>query len=557
MVAGMDFNGFMAFSPKIRYMNSCIALHCSGDDYTAVTSGFHLARADMSVNAIDLSLFVSRLQSICAEMGAILQYSACSPNIRDRLDFSCAIFDSNGELCAQAAHIPVHLGSMAYAMRDIADRFDWQDGDMLILNDPYLGGTHLPDITLLAPVFFDGQLQAFTANRAHHADVGAMSPGSMPLSRSLDEEGVLITPRLLYKNHHFIDTAVEGLYRSVHRPSLTRADLSAQISSVRKGAGLLQTLIMALGSGRYAALLAVLNQYAERFAQTGLREIPDGTYTCADVMDDDGLGNTAIPIVVTLHVDHGRVRVDFAGTADQVAGNINCPLSVTAAAVYYCFYCLMPEQTPACAGTFRPIGIQAPAGCLVNSTYPAAVAAGNVETSTRIVDVTLGALANAIPHRIPAASHGSMNNLALGANDWDYYETIGGGMGAGPATDGLPAVQTHMTNTLNTPVEILEMQYPLCIRRHAVRRGSGGAGQYRGGDGLIREYAFLADTTVTLLSERRSRAPWGLQGGAPGKTGLNLYNGKPLSGKFNLQAKAGDVLTIETAGGGGWGTSPT
>lgn len=508
------------------------------------------------MNAIELALFTSRIQSICAEMGAILQYSAFSPNIRDRLDFSCAIFDASGELCAQAAHIPVHLGSMAYAMRDVVHRFSWQDGDVLILNDPYLGGTHLPDITLLAPVFYGNQLMGFAANRAHHADIGASTPGSMPLAQSIHEEGILIPPGILYRNHRLIEAIIAPLYRQVHRPDITRADLSAQVSSVRKGVALVGKVIHETGSSQFQSLLTGLNDYAERLALTGIRAIPAGSYTYIDVMDDDGLGNTDIPITATILVSGDQVTVDFAGTAAQVQGNINCPLSVTAAAVYYCFYCLMPARTPACAGSFRPLRLQAPTGSLVHAAAPAAVAAGNVETSTRIVDVILGALASAIPDRIPAASHGSMNNIAMGTGEWDYYETLGGGMGAGPSGPGLHAVQTHMTNTLNTPIEVLEMYYPLRIRQYGIRRHSGGAGRHSGGNGLIREYEFLADSTVTLLSERRRHAPWGLQGGTPGKPGSNTLNQRSLPGKFTINARAGDILKIETPGGGGWGPSP-
>lgn len=507
----------------------------------------------MSVNTIELSLFVSRIQSICREMGAVLQYTAFSPNIKDRLDFSCAIFDANGELSSQAAHIPVHLGSMAFAMRDIVSRFEWQDGDMLILNDPFLGGTHLPDITLLAPVFHGSELLGFAANRAHHADVGATTPGSMPLTQSIHEEGVLISPVFLYRDHQLLAQNIDKLMQQVHVPEKTRADLSAQISSVRKGVELVKNLILDSDPGQFKAMMVELNDYAEKLALTAVSRIPEGTYTCRDVMDDDGLGNTDIPIVATINVSRNRVTVSFDGTADQVQGNINCPVSVTAAAVYYCFYCLMPIQTPACAGCFRPIQLAARQGSLVNAVYPAAVTAGNVETSTRLVDVILGALATALPDRIPAASHGSMNNIAMGTGSWDYYETLGGGMGAGPAMDGLHGLQTHMTNTLNTPIEILEMNYPLRINQYSIRRQSGGRGKHRGGDGLIREYQFLQPCSVTMLSERRLHPPTGLNGGADGKPAVNALNGNTLPGKFTIHADAGDILTVKTAGGGGWG----
>ena len=508
---------------------------------------------EAAVNSIELSLFVSRIQAICQEMGAVLQYSAFSPNIKDRLDFSCAIFDARGELCAQAAHIPVHLGSMAFAMRDIVSRFQWQDGDMLILNDPFLGGTHLPDITLLAPVFNGNQLLGFAANRAHHADVGATTPGSMPLTQSIHEEGVLIAPGFLYRNHELLGEATNELLRRVHIPEKTGADLSAQVSSIRKGVSLLKNLIHETGAAEFESMLTELNDYGEKLALTAISTIPEGTYSCHDVMDDDGLGNTDIPIAVTIHVSDNRVLVDFDGTSDQVRGNINCPISVTAAAVYYCFYCLMPKHAPASAGCFSPIRLTARPGSLVNATYPAAVTAGNVETSTRLVDVILGALASAIPDRIPAASHGSMNNLAMGTDNWDYYETLGGGMGAGPVSDGQHAVQTHMTNTLNTPIEILEMNYPLQIRQYNIRRQSGGRGRHRGGDGLVREYKFLQPCTVTMLSERRRHAPPGLAGGLDGMPAETTLNGGKLPGKFTIQAASGDILTIQTAGGGGWG----
>ena len=513
---------------------------------------------EAAVNSIELSLFVSRIQAICQEMGAVLQYSAFSPNIKDRLDFSCAIFDARGELCAQAAHIPVHLGSMAFAMRDIVSRFQWQDGDMLILNDPFLGGTHLPDITLLAPVFNGKQLLGFAANRAHHADVGATTPGSMPLTQSIHEEGVLIPPGFLYRNHELLDEATGELLQRVHIPEKTGADLSAQVSSIRKGVTLFKNLISDTGSTEFESMLVELNDYGEKLALTAINAIPEGTYTCHDVMDDDGLGSTDIPIAATINISNNLVSVDFDGTADQVRGNINCPISVTAAAVYYCFYSLMPEHTPACAGCFRPIQLIARPGSLVNAAYPAAVTAGNVETSTRLVDVILGALAGAIPDRIPAASHGSMNNLAMGTGSWDYYETLGGGMGAGPTTSGQQAVQTHMTNTLNTPIEILEMNYPLRIKQYGIRRQSGGRGRQRGGDGLIRQYQFLQPCTVTMLSERRRHAPPGLAGGSDGLPAETTLNGSRLPGKFTIQAASGDILTIRTAGGGGWGcdTSP-
>lgn len=516
------------------------------------------------MDPIELSLFASRIEAVCDEMGAALRRTAFSPNIRDRLDFSCAVFDAQGELCAQAAHIPVHLGSMAYAMRGIVSGIDWRAGDMVVVNDPFLGGTHLPDVTVIAPLLHDGELLGFVANRAHHANIGAAAPGSMPISRSLDEEGLVIPPTLLVRDGR-VDTTLLG--RLAGGRSEAEGDFAAQVSANRTALARLRELVRGMGAAAYRAALVALNDYAERLAHSALAEIPDGEYAFADVLDDDGVGSQDITIAARVQVSAGRVAVDFSGTAPQVPGNVNCPLSVAAAAVYYVFRCLMPRETPACAGAFRAIHLAAPQGCLLNAQRPAAVAAGNVETSTRVVDVICGALAQALPGRMPAASHGSMNNVAMGARnnvapgaenkaaDWDYYETIGGGMGAGPQGGGLDAVQTHMTNTLNTPIEALESAYPLRVTRYAIRRGSGGAGLRRGGDGIVREFQFLAPAQVTLLTERRRHAPWGLAGGCPAATGENRLNDRPLPGKVSLAVAGGDRVTIATPGGGGWGKS--
>ncbi len=509
------------------------------------------------MDPIEFSLFAGRVAAVCEEMGAALARAAFSPNIKDRLDFSCAVFDAEGRLCAQAAHIPVHLGSMAYAMRDLVAGRDWGPGDALVVNDPYLGGTHLPDVTVVVPVFAEGRLVAFVADRAHHADIGAESPGSMPLSRTLDEEGVVIPPTWIARGGELLEEVLAAIVERTRNPDENRGDFAAQLSAARLGATRVAALAEAMGPERFAGALAALDAYAERLARATLARIPDGDYAFTDVLDDDGLGHEDIAIRVAVRVRASDVEVDFAGTAPQVQGNVNCPLPVTAAAVHYVFRCLMPEDTPAAWGAFRPIRIAAPEGSLVNARRPAAVAAGNVETSTRIVDAVCGALAQALPEEIPAASHGSMNNVAMGwpgpGRAWDYYETIGGGMGAGPRGGGLSAVQTHMTNTRNTPAEALEMRYPVRVRRYALRRGSGGAGRRRGGDGLVREYEFLAPARVTLLTERRRHAPWGLAGGGPGAPGENRLNGRPLPGKVSLEVAPGDRLTIATPGGGGWG----
>ena len=509
------------------------------------------------MDSIELSLFSSRISAICDEMGAVLQRVAFSPNIKDRLDFSCAVFSAEGHLCAQAAHIPVHLGSMAYAMVDIVATIDWQPGDMVMLNDPYLGGTHLPDVTVIAPVFMGKKLAGFVANRAHHADIGAESPGSMPVSSSLLEEGVVIAPTKLMSAGELIPSVMASVLDKLKNADESMGDFGAQISANRRGLERLSVLISSLGLDQYLQALILLNRYAAKISRSALQTIPDGNYSYTDFMDDDGQGQQDIAISLSLSVDNGKIIADFAGTDQQVKGNINCPLSVVAAAVFYVFRCLMPAQTPACAGAFESIELSAPKGCLLNAQYPAAVAAGNVETSTRIVDVVMGALAQAIPGLIPAASHGSMNNPAMGFAGnaeqaaWNYYETIGGGMGAGEKNSGLSAVQTHMTNTLNTPIEVLEMRYPLRVRRYQIRKGSGGEGKHQGGDGIIREYEFLQTAQFTLLTERRRLQPWGINADG-GKKGENYLNNKPLPAKVNQTVTSGDVLQINTPGGGGW-----
>ena len=510
------------------------------------------------MDSIELGLFASRIEAVCDEMGAVLRQAAFSPNIRDRLDYSCAVFDSQGELCAQAAHIPVHLGSMAYAMQDLVACRDWVEGDMLVVNDPYRGGTHLPDVTLVAPVFVNGVCVGFVANRAHHADIGADSPGSMPIGSRLEDEGLLIPPSLLVEGGEPVRAVLDDIVAATHNPVVTEGDFSAQISANRIGVSRVRALASACGVDRYLTGLEEINAYGERMAIEALSELPDGEYHFTDYMDDDGQGNADIELRVLLTIRGGEVDVDFTGTAGQVEGNINCPLSVAAAAVFYVFRCLMDERTPACSGSFRRIHIIAPHGCLLNACAPAAVAAGNVETSSRMVDLVLGALAQAVPERVAAASQGTMNNLAMGSRrgkGWDYYETIGGGMGAGSAGGGLSGVQTHMTNTLNTPIEVLESVYPLRIRRYTLRNGSGGVGRINGGEGLVREYEFLDHAQVSLLTERRIHAPWGLSGGGSGAVGKNLLNEKPLEPKVSIDVGAGDRLEIRTPGGGGFGAS--
>ena len=504
-----------------------------------------------TLSPIMLSLMVARFSAVCDEMASVLSATACSPNIKDRLDFSCALFDRTGALFAQAAHVPVHLGSMAFAMRDIVNQFEWRPGDQVVFNDPFLGGTHLPDVTLVQPFFVAGQHVGFVANRAHHASIGADAPGSMPLASHIDEEGFLISPRKLY-DHSVRD---EAFYQSLCDAvgQFTAADLAAQRSANLTGASRIASI---LGGQPIGIILDELNDYGRAMASAGLRRLTNGEYTFADVMDDDGFGNERIRIQCKVVVQDEAVMVDFAGTSQAVTGNINCPLPVTAAAVFYAIRCLMAEETPACAGVFEAITIKAEPGSLVHASRPSATAAGNVETSMRIVDVIFGALAKALPDHIPAASQGTMNNIAMGKRGeggWDYYETLGGGAGASAAADGAHCVQVHMTNTLNTPAEVVEMNYPLRIERYQRREGSGGEGRNRGGDGLTREFRFLEQAEVSLLTERRAQMPWGLAGGQSGVSGANWLDGQPLGGKVMLTVHAGQVLRIETPGGGGWG----
>jgi N-methylhydantoinase B len=447
---------------------------------------------------------------------------------------------------------------MAYAMADLVSDRDWQPGDLLVVNDPYLGGTHLPDVTVVAPVFGAASLIGFAVTRAHHANIGAHSPGSMPVSTRLDQEGIVIAPSWLKRAGQWqvpLCRELAGLEESGALPVESRrfADFVAQASACEAGARRLAEL-----AGQQADLVAAfdaLNRYGEKRARARIAALPDGCYRFQDYMDDDGQGQQDIVIAVTLTIAGEQASLDFSGTANQVAGNINCPLSVAAAAAYYCFRCLMDDDVPACDGLFRPISLSAPQGSLLNANRPAAVAAGNVETSSRVVDVVLGALAQAAPQAIPAASQGTMNNVAMGAagdDGWDYYETMAGGTGAHARGPGLSAVHSHMTNTLNTPIESLESHYPLRVHRYQVRRGSGGDGQFVGGDGLVRELEFLGDAQVTLLTERRRHAPWGLAGGESGAVGENRHNGKLMPPKISFTARAGDRLLVASPGGGGY-----
>lgn len=515
-----------------------------------------------SFDSIELAIFSGRLNAICEEMGFTLRRSALSPNIKDRLDFSCALFDSSGGICAQAAHIPVHLGSMAFAMNQVVSKIDWQDGDVVVFNDPFLGGTHLPDVTMVSPVFVAGELLAFVANRAHHANIGASAAGSMPLSDDPAAEGMLISPQKLFQqgvaNQDLIES-LASLEHGEHRD--LPGDFLAQLSANRIGCNALSSWLAQQGCDYFLAGLAELNSYGRRLTLDALAGFPAGEVELRDYMDDDGFGQQDIAINLHLALGPQGIVADFSGSAEQVRGNINCPLSVTVASVYYAIVCLLPDYVPSCEGVFACIDVRAPKGCFLNAKPGVAVAAGNVETSMRIADVVISALAK-LGLAMPADSHGSMNNVAMGAargtNSWDcswnYYETIGGGGGASAAQAGLSASQVHMTNSLNTPIESLELHYPLRIERYQVRRSSGGEGLNKGGDGLIRSYRFLEPASLTLLTEHRRHAAKGVDGAGDGALGRNDLNGEPLAGKCQLVVAAGDVLTLQTPGGGGFGS---
>lgn len=506
------------------------------------------------MDAIELSLFSHRLASICEEMGATLKKSAISPNIKDREDYSCALFDATGELVAQAAHIPVHLGSMAFCMCEVVERFNWQAGDVVVFNDPYMGGTHLPDITTVVPVMHGKEVIAFAAARAHHADIGGKTPGSMGVESSLENEGLVIAPAYWLAGGEKNEAFESRFTLSVRNAEEGLSDLAAQRAACMTGVRQLHRLMQQqLLPTAFAELLRV----SEGYGRQAIGAIPDGIYSFEDALEGDGLTDEPLPVRVQISVAGDEALVNFDGTAQQCNGPLNCTLSVTAAAVFYAFRCLMPKQTPQTAAVFRSITLKAPTGSLLNAKNGAAVAAGNVETSQRIVDVVLGALACALPDMIPAAAQGTMNNVIFGGSNWVYYETVGGGMGGHQEGDGLSAVQCHMTNTRNTSIEVLEMHYPLRILHYGVRYGSGGRGRHNGGDGIIREWEVLEDCSLSLLTERRQTGAYGIAGGENGAVGRNmLYRDgfwHPLKGKESLTLNAGDRLRIETPGGGGFG----
>lgn len=508
---------------------------------------------------LELEIFNKLFSGVAEEMGVVLRRSAFSPNIRERADFSCALFDAEGELLAQASHIPVHLGAMPETLRSILPHFEFRKGDIVITNDPYAGGTHLPDITLIKPLFAGSALLYFLIIRAHHADVGGKYPGSMGLAQHIDEEGVLIKPSYLAKEGRLREDYLNRLIQQMRNPLERRGDFIAQISALERGEARMQELLRKYGRETLREAAQELKNYTERAFLRLLERMQKGIFTFTDYLDDDGFDSVDIPIKVELTIEDTGIKADFSESSPQVRGPVNAPKAVTVSAVYYVFTSLLQSlgDFPINQGMLRRIEVITKEGTVVSAKYPAPVSGGNVETSQRVVDVLLGALSFALPELIPAASCGSMNNVAFGNEKFAYYETIGGGMGARSGKEGLSAVHCHMTNTMNTPIEALEQVYPVRIERYAIRRGSGGDGAFRGGDGIIREYLFTEDLVVSIFAERHLRPPYGLKGGLPGKRGKHylLKEGelKELPGKGVFRVRAGDKLIIETPGGGGFG----
>jgi N-methylhydantoinase B len=548
----------------------------------------------MRRDPVELEIFKNLYHSIAEEMGAALRRTAFSPNIKERRDYSCAVFDGAGEVIAMGDHMPVHLGSMPMSVRAAIDACatgsgPMQPGDIVMLNDPFRGGTHLPDITLVAPVYVwrgrphkaarrSAQKPDFyVASRAHHADVGGAYPGSMGLCREIYQEGLRIPPVKLMRRDGTGKSEMDRdvlalLLNNVRTPEEREGDLGAQIAACHTGAERLQEVCARYGIERAPRAAHELQDYSEEMMRAFLSSLPTGEYRAEDFLDGDGINNNSIRIAVSIRVHpHPKSRdrrpiltIDFAGSDPQVEGSINAVAAITHSACFYVFRCLLAEDVPAAAGLMHPIKVIAPEGTIVNARPPAAVAGGNVETSQRIVDVLLRALAQAIPDRIPAAATGTMNNLTIGGIDprthqpFAYYETIAGGMGARPGKPGVSGVHTHMTNSLNTPAEALEYAYPLRVRQYSLRAGSGGIGKFRGGDGIVREIEVLTDCEVTLLSDRHSRGAWGLNGGGDGASSrafITRRNGtvEQMPGKFSTRLQSGDRIRIETPGGGGWG----
>ncbi|MFW9849396.1 MAG: hydantoinase B/oxoprolinase family protein [Candidatus Thorarchaeota archaeon] len=522
----------------------------------------------MIEDPITFEVIKNSLISTAREMSYALQRTAFSPNIKERRDCSCAVFDDEGRLIAQSRDIPVHLGALPLSVQAciITLGKDIKLGTMALLNDPYSGGSHLPDITLVSPVFIDDQHIGFVANRAHHADVGGISPGSMPgLSMHIEEEGIVIAPRIVVRNGHLDKENVRDLLEATRTPQEREGDIAAQIAANNVGLKRMASVVHRHGLNQVLRTFDDLRFYSRSMMMSALSGYSGKNGSFIDYMESDGAGNFDIPIQTTISISENNVSISFDGTAPQVDGNINCPIASTLSSVYYVFIAIFGHGVPTNDGCWSILDVHVPEGSLLNPKYPAAVSAGNVETSQRIVDSVLGALSAIAPGRIPAASQGTMNNLTIGGFDsrtqkqFSFYETIGGGIGASPGVHGTSGIHSHMTNTLNTPIESLESEYPLRVLKYSLRNGSGGQGKWRGGDGLIREIELLVDDcVVSIQSERRTRAPWGLDSGGNGETGSNLLIHENyehhLQAKTTVKALKGSVIRIETPGGGGWGS---
>lgn len=520
----------------------------------------------MMIDPIKLEIFKNKFSAVAEEMGVTLNRTAFSPNIKERRDYSCAIFNSFGDMLTQAAHIPVHLGSMPMSVKAAIENISINPGDMVILNDPFKGGTHLPDVTIVAPVYtpeHSKQPLFYIANRAHHADIGGMSAGSMPLSRSIYQEGLIIPALKIIKNDQLDENVMNLILSNVRTRVERQGDFAAQFMANKIGIRRINELIDKYGVKQIVHYSDALMDYSEKMIRQTIESIPDGQFDFEDWLDSDGVGAEAILIKTSVKVKGDQVSIDFTGSSKQVSGSVNAVYAITASACLYVFRSLISENIPTNTGCMNPLKIITQPGTIVDATYPSAVAGGNVETSQRIVDCLLGALSEAIPDKIPAASQGTMNNLTIGGIESEtdqpfaYYETMGGGTGACAKQKGENAIQSHMTNTLNTPVEAIEYEYPIRITNYSIRHNSGGCGLHKGGDGLIREFTLLNDAECTMLSERRKISPYGLFGGQKGKAGKNLLILKDrtqqlLPGKFNLFLKKGDKLRIETPGGGGY-----
>jgi len=509
------------------------------------------------IDPVRFEVLRNRFAALCEEMGVVLQRSAFSANIKERRDFSCAVFDAQGEMLAQAAHIPVHLGAMPLSARAALAGTPLHPGDVVILNDPYEGGSHLPDITLLQGVFRRGRLQFVLANRAHHADVGGMSPGSMPVATEIYQEGLRIPPIRLVRGGQPHPALLALLLANMRNPDEREGDLRAQLASLTHGERRIEELLRDVSPREQAAFPRAMRGYAGHVVEQVLRAIPPGTYGAEDALEDDGVTGRPIPIRVRLTIGRGRAVVDLRDSADAVAGSLNAGVAVTLSCVYYVFRCLAPADFPANAGAMERIVVQTRPGSVLHALSPSAVCAGNVETSQRLVDALFAALAKALPGRVPAASQGTMNNVVIGGRGFTYYETIGGGAGGGPDGPGLSGVHTHMTNTRNTPVEAIEAAFPLRVEAYRLRRGSGGKGRHAGGEGIERAVRALAPMEASLQTERRRAGPLGSAGGGAGRPGRNtlVRGGRAtrLSSKGTVTLRSGDVLRIETPGGGGHG----